>query len=77
MSDFQRKLSALWTTQDVARLFDVTPMTVHLWRLNRGLPTVVIPGTLRNAVRFEREAVLAWACARNVRMRMRLRDKAA
>jgi hypothetical protein len=69
MDNLNSALSDLLTTQDVAELFRVTPMTVHLWR-SGGLDAVVIPGSRfarpandagRPAVRFERRIILSWA----------------
>ena len=68
--DLQERLSGLMTTQDVAHLFCVTSMTVHLWRSSRGLPALVIPGTSRPAVRFARRDVLAWAADNGRRVRL-------
>ena len=64
----QAQLASLWSSQEVARLFGVTPMTIWLWRENRGLPKVELKGTARPAIRFVPEDVLAWAKARQIRM---------
>lgn len=60
------QLSSLWTTADLCRLFDRTPMTITLWRRNKNLPTITIPGGLKPTVRFVPADVLAWAKANNI-----------
>lgn len=55
----QKQLNALWTAQDVAEHFNVTPMAIYLWR-ERGLPCVILPGTSRPAVRFVPADVREW-----------------
>ena len=65
----QTQLNRLWTQNDLADKFGVTGMTIHLWRNNRGLPTIVIPGKARDAVRFAPEEVRRWARENNVKMR--------
>lgn len=66
--DLQTALESLWTTQDVARVFRVTPMTIHLWRQNRGMPAIVIPGEGRPAVRFREDDVCEWARSHGIRV---------
>jgi hypothetical protein len=61
-------LASLWTTQDLAEMFSVTPMTIHLWRENLGLPDLPIPGMARDAVRFIPDEVVQWAKANNKRL---------
>jgi len=65
----QRKTQELWTTRDLAVLFNRTPMTIYLWRRDRGLPAVVIKGAARPAVRFIPADVRAWASRNGYRMR--------
>jgi hypothetical protein len=71
--DNKSHFSDLYTTQDVARLFGVTPMTINLWR-NAGLSAIIIPGSRfaaqgRPAVRFERRDIVAWATQTGRRIR--------
>lgn len=69
VEELEKHLASLWTTTDVARLFGVTPMTVSLWRTNKRLPTIVIPGDSRAAIRFDRDEVMKWALENKIRMR--------
>lgn len=57
----QQQLTDLWTVEEVARKFGVTTMTIHNWRNDKGLPSIVIPGTDRPAVRFVPDDVRKWA----------------
>lgn len=57
----QRQLDRLWTSIDVEKFFNVSPMTVHLWRKKDGLPAVVIKGDKRPSIRFVPKDVQAWA----------------
>lgn len=79
-SRLNKELGDLWTMQDICQALRVTPMTVTAWRKQRDLPTVVLPGSLRNAVRFIPEEIAAWAARRNIRVNgrvMRAQLKAA
>ena len=46
-------------------MFDVTPMTIHIWRKNEGFPTRMVArdsgANKRPNVRFDLEAVKKWA----------------
>ena len=64
----QKKLNELWNTQDLMSRFRVTAMTIHLWRENRGLPALVIPGDKRDTVRFIPLDVQNWARVNDVPM---------
>lgn len=57
----QEQLNSMLTTADLCRMFQKTPMTIHLWRKNKGLPAVVIPGGKRPTVRFVAKDVIRWA----------------
>jgi len=72
-SNLQARLASLMTTRDVADMFGVTSMTVHLWRMNRGLPVIVIPGDTRPAIRYDRADVVSWAAAQERRPRLQPR----
>jgi len=67
-SDLQKHINSLWTSDDVCAYFGVTPMTVYLWRQNRGLPALVFPGNARNAVRFVPDEVRAWAAKMGIKI---------
>lgn len=60
-SELMEQLANCWTVNDVAEAFSVTTMTVHNWRAQRGLPTVLMQGDARPAVRFVPADVLKWA----------------
>jgi hypothetical protein len=64
----QKKLDDLWSTQDLMVRFRVTAMTIHLWRENRALPALVIPGAKRPTVRFVPTEVENWAKSNKVQM---------
>lgn len=57
----ERALRDCWTVSDLQKRFRKSGMTIHLWRVNRGLPAVVIEGSGRAAIRFIPEEVRAWA----------------
>lgn len=59
-------LHDLITTEQCARLFKRTPLTVHIWRKDRGLPFVRIPGSGRDPIRFRIKRVVAWAVEKRV-----------
>lgn len=63
-----RDLEALWTTEKLARTFQVSPMTLWVWRTKRGLPQLELPGRKRPAVRFIPEEVRRWAKDNKVKM---------
>jgi hypothetical protein len=55
-------LESTWTTQEIARRFGVTSMTIHLWRRRPDpLPVLEIPGHRRPSIRFVPREVQAWA----------------
>ena len=54
-------LQELLSTKDLCRLFNRTPMTIYLWRMNLGLPFISIPGVEKAPVRFDLEKVSEWA----------------
>lgn len=58
-AQLQRELRGLWTVQDVCERYGVTAMSVHLWR-ERGLPTLVLEGEKRPAIRFVPTDVREW-----------------
>lgn len=65
----QATLDALSTTQDLCRMFERTPMTIHLWRKHKDLPAIVIPGESRPTIRFVIGDVLAWAKVNNIKIK--------
>lgn len=62
-SVLQRKFNELWTTEDLGAVFDRTPMTIHLWARDRGLPVIRIgrSDSRRPLCRYVPGDVLAWA----------------
>ena len=60
----------LITTQDMATIFGVVPMSIFRWRQTAGLDeaVVTIPGTSQNAIRFDLVKVLKWASKNNKEM---------
>ena len=65
--NLRTQLGALWDSHDLCDHFGVTPMTIYLWRKNRGLPSISIPGTGRPAVRFNPQEVIAWAAQQGIK----------
>jgi hypothetical protein len=57
--DMQKRVDALWTVKQLASHFGVTVMTVHNWR-KKGLPTIVLHGDERPALRFVKDDVQLW-----------------
>tara|TARA_R110000744_G_scaffold29871_5_gene70988 strand:+ start:1345 stop:1608 length:264 start_codon:yes stop_codon:yes gene_type:complete len=53
----------LFSLQDMARLFNRTELTVHIWKTKRDMPHIVIPGTTHPAIRFRLPKVVKWAAA--------------
>ena len=51
----------LLTTSDLCKLFKRGWLTILIWRRDKGLPYVRIPGHKRDTIRFDRKAVLKWA----------------
>jgi hypothetical protein len=51
----------LLTVADVAEAFEVTSMTIYLWRRYRGLPFLLIPSQGKDSVRFYKDKVVKWA----------------
>lgn len=64
----QNLVNELWTVPELTRRFRVTAQTIHLWRANRGLPAIVIPGDRRPSVRFVPGEVEGWASGNGVTM---------
>ena len=54
-------LGNLLTVTSIKRLFDRTDVTLYVWRKQRGMPYVKIPGDRKPGIRFDVEAVCAWA----------------
>lgn len=73
----QSQLDGLVSTQHLMAVFNVTDMTIYLWRRHRGLPAIVIPGKGRNAVRYVMQDVVAWAEKNNIPMTIRTRERMA
>jgi hypothetical protein len=55
------ELKGLMTTAQVADLFGKSPLTITLWRKEKGLPYVRIPGDGRDTIRFHEGRVKKWA----------------
>lgn len=64
----QDQLNKLWTTTDLCRRFKKEPMTIYLWRRDRKLPAIIIPGSSRPTVRFVPDDVRKWAANNNIRV---------
>jgi hypothetical protein len=54
-------LTDLMTEQQVARMFNRSPLTVRVWRKQNGMPYVLIPGDVRHGLRFRYKRLMAWA----------------
>lgn len=48
-------------TAYLCRLFKRSSLTIGLWRKHEGLPYILLPGDARDAIRFVRTDVVAWA----------------
>ena len=77
-----RQFRDLWTVNDLCAALSVTPVTVHTWRKNKDLPTVILPGNLRDTVRFVPEEIETWARANDLQFkrkvkRLRLQEEVA
>lgn len=59
----------LVTTGYLLRLFDRAEPTLYLWRRERGLPYIVIPGDDRPVIRYDLRKVIAWAKKNRIRLR--------
>jgi len=60
----ERLISEWVTTQDLARLFNVIPLSVHNWRFKRKLPYIRIKGSngiRSDAIMFDLPRVMLWA----------------
>jgi len=55
------KLQSLLNTRDLAKMFDRSSLTIHLWKKKFGLPYIRIPGAGRDTIRYDKKAVKAWA----------------
>lgn len=67
MPEQEEVLDDLLTESQVAyEVFRVSPGTVYLWRKNRLLPYVRIPGDSTDAIRYRLEPLLAWAATEGV-----------
>jgi hypothetical protein len=60
-SQLNKQFRDLWTVNDLCVVLSVTPMTVHAWRKNKDLPTVILPGNMRDTIRFVPEEIETWA----------------
>lgn len=54
-------LNELLTTSDVCHMFNRSEMTIWLWRKNLNMPYIVIPGTERQTIRYDKDEVTTWA----------------
>jgi len=59
-------LSSFMTGNQMRRLFGRTAMTLYIWRRDKGLPYILIPGEGKPSIRFDLDAVLSWAVLLNV-----------
>lgn len=73
-ASLQKTLSKLLTSNDLCKMFQVTPMTIHTWRKDRNLPTLVISGgqdgSDRAAIRFHPDDIRQWAKTQGLTSRM-------
>lgn len=49
------------TAKDLVKLFRRSELTIHIWKRDKGLPHIRIPGSGRDTIRFDRPSVLTWA----------------
>ena len=70
----QQRLDGLLTTEEVAKRFNRSVMTISLWRRQRGLPAIEIPIGRRILTRFIGPDVAYWA-RRNNEMYRELRSQ--
>ena len=77
MEQLQKTLDQLMTAGQVRQSFQkpISAMTLHLWRRNKGLPTIVIPGDSRPAIRFLPAQVAEWARGEGIKIKPVLRRK--
>ena len=57
----EESVKHLLTFRQVAKMFNVSEMTLYIWKRYRGLPTIQIPGDGRAAVRFHPVDLQKWA----------------
>jgi predicted DNA-binding transcriptional regulator AlpA len=60
--------SNLITTDDVTKIFNVSKMTIYLWRKNHDFPFITLPGGLRPPIRFVEADIKEWAQTHNKEM---------
>ncbi|MFA5262226.1 MAG: helix-turn-helix domain-containing protein [Opitutaceae bacterium] len=54
-------VKTLLTVRQVAEMFDRTEQTIALWYRAGKIPCIRIPGAKKDAIRFDFDAVVAWA----------------
>lgn len=79
--ELNAQLEGLWTMREVCDRFQISEITLRSWRNKFGLPTVVLPSRLRDAVRFIPEEIRAWMAVKGIseqtRVARRMLKKAA
>lgn len=58
----------LLTTDDITEMFNVSKMTIYLWRRNHDMPFITLPGGSRPPIRFLEEDIKKWAHEHNKEM---------
>jgi hypothetical protein len=64
--ELNAQLTGLWTMREVCDRFEISEITLRSWRNKFGLPTVVLPSRLRDAVRFIPEEIRAWMAQKGI-----------
>ena len=49
------------THREVAKGFARSEVTIFNWKKSKGLPYLVLPGTTKDAIRYELDSVVQWA----------------
>ena len=55
------------TINQAKQLFRRTEMTIYLWRRDKGMPYIQLPGGKLKSVRFDVDKILKWAKTLNIR----------
>ena len=64
--DEEQRNGVVLTSEQVAKMFDVTLMSIYNWRMNRNLPYYHLPGGAKPPVRYDEGLVLHWSEVHNV-----------